>query len=196
MTSDQGQRVLPSCPKPIEGLNDLKSLVERFSIALLAKMELAEKKYGFNHGYLRDDWADELRANIRKHVDRGDPRDVAAYCAFAWLHGWSLTVPNDAPPDHPPSILSKTETVGGAGAQQAVAIRKGVIVWRCDDHGYGGEKEDKCPVCQTQGKPLNPPLDSDGLTDKGRRAWAFCKWVNGNRTCSRVLSMTHRVWPR
>ncbi len=29
--------------------------------------------------------------SIRQHLAKGDPRDVAAYCAFAWYHGWSLT---------------------------------------------------------------------------------------------------------
>lgn len=26
---------------------------------------------------------------LAEHVAKGDPRDVAAYCAFAWHHGWS-----------------------------------------------------------------------------------------------------------
>jgi hypothetical protein len=30
---------------------------------------------------------DECRAKLLEHVANGDPRDVAAYCAFLWHHG-------------------------------------------------------------------------------------------------------------
>lgn len=78
-----------------EGPEDhLAKLVAGFAEALLLKLRDAEKKYGYSDGWLQDGWADDLRRDIRLHVDKGDPRDVAAYCAFAWHHGWSLSLPS------------------------------------------------------------------------------------------------------
>ena len=65
-------------------------LVERFAEALKDKLRAAEAKYGWNDGWKSVDWADDLRTRLREHVEKGDPRDVAAFCAFAWHHGWSL----------------------------------------------------------------------------------------------------------
>lgn len=68
----------------------IADLVGRFSAALYEKLKASEEKYGWKNGWLRDDWSEALRSEIRRHVQKGDPRDVAAYCAFAWHHGWSL----------------------------------------------------------------------------------------------------------
>ncbi|AIB11819.1 hypothetical protein ABAZ39_07370 [Azospirillum argentinense] len=69
---------------------DTAKLVTGFAEALAAKLRLAEVKYGYSDGWRRGDWRDELVAKLAEHVHKGDPRDVAAYCAFAWFHGWSL----------------------------------------------------------------------------------------------------------
>lgn len=68
----------------------LTSLVEKFSTALLDKLCQSERKYEWNGGWFLDNWADDLRKRVREHLEKGDPRDVAAYCAFAWHHEWSL----------------------------------------------------------------------------------------------------------
>lgn len=65
-------------------------LVVTFALALFDKLEAAERKHGWNRAWMRDGWADDLRRDIRQHVDKGDPLDVAAYAAFAWSHGWPL----------------------------------------------------------------------------------------------------------
>ncbi len=69
----------------------LADLVARFSKALLDKLRAAEKKYGYDDAWTRSDWQEDLNTHLHKHLAKGDPRDVAAYCAFAWHHGWSLT---------------------------------------------------------------------------------------------------------
>ncbi|UKJ74566.1 DUF551 domain-containing protein [Azospirillum brasilense] len=69
---------------------DTAKLVCAFAEALAAKLRLAEAKYGYSDGWRRDNWLDELVAKLVEHVHKGDPRDVAAYCAFAWFHGWSI----------------------------------------------------------------------------------------------------------
>ena len=77
---------------PVEPIkpDHLKDLVDRFSAALLEKLRSAETKYGHDDAWMRDDWRDDLKAALNEHIEKGDPRDVAAYAAFAWHHGWSL----------------------------------------------------------------------------------------------------------
>jgi hypothetical protein len=68
-------------------------LLERFAVALEDKLSAAETKYGYSNGWLSADWMDECRAKLREHVEKGDPRDVAAYCAFLWHHNESTAPP-------------------------------------------------------------------------------------------------------
>jgi hypothetical protein len=73
-----------------EGLHPAtKKLVFDFACALADKLHEAEKKYGYSDGWRDNDWMDECRVKLREHVEKGDPRDVAAYCAFLWHHGES-----------------------------------------------------------------------------------------------------------
>lgn len=65
------------------------NLVVRFARALSAKLAAAEAKYGYSDGWMSPDWMDECRAKLLEHIAKGDPRDVAAYCAFLWHHGES-----------------------------------------------------------------------------------------------------------
>lgn len=68
-------------------------LVNRFARALAEKLAAAEVKYGYSDGWASPDWMDECRQHLLDHVHKGDPRDVAAYCAFLWHHG-EHTSPN------------------------------------------------------------------------------------------------------
>jgi hypothetical protein len=69
------------------------ALVNRFAHALAEKLAKAEQKYGYSDGWARDDWQDECRRQLHHHAAKGDPRDVAAYAAFCWHHGWSTARP-------------------------------------------------------------------------------------------------------
>lgn len=75
------------------------NLVVRFARALSKKLAAAETKYGYSDGWLSPDWMDECRSKLMEHIAKGDPRDVAAYCAFLWHHGASTAVaqPSQAP---------------------------------------------------------------------------------------------------
>lgn len=66
------------------------ALARRFGAAIAAKLVVSEEKYGWNRGWMHRDWYDDLRLEIRRHVDKGDPVDVGVYAAFAWHHGWTL----------------------------------------------------------------------------------------------------------
>jgi hypothetical protein len=74
-------------------MSDLNSrtadLVDRFAAALKEKLAAAEKKYGHSDGWASREWMNECRQHLREHIQKGDPRDVAAYCAFLWHHGES-----------------------------------------------------------------------------------------------------------
>jgi hypothetical protein len=65
----------------------LADLVDRFSKSLLAKIRLAQANG--RSGWDLDDWETQCREGLLRHVEKGDPRDVAAYCAFMWHHGWA-----------------------------------------------------------------------------------------------------------
>jgi len=66
-------------------------LIDRFTAALRDKLLAAQRKYGYADNWQREDWMDECRVCLREHLEKGDPRDVAAYCAFLWHHGASTT---------------------------------------------------------------------------------------------------------
>jgi len=70
-----------------------KNLVVRFARAMAKKLLAAEVKYGYTDGWRTEDWMDECRAQLRKHIDKGDPVDVANYCAFLWYHKESTASP-------------------------------------------------------------------------------------------------------
>ncbi|WP_335949980.1 DUF551 domain-containing protein [Klebsiella michiganensis] len=75
-----------------EGLNpETTDLVLRFASALADKLYKAEQKYGRSTDWMKDDWYDDCLQSLWEHIEKGDPRDVAAYCAFMWYHGWVTT---------------------------------------------------------------------------------------------------------
>lgn len=78
-----------------------EQLVVDFAEALAAKLRAAEQKYGYSNGWLTDDWEDECLKELHLHIAKGDPRDVALFCAFMWRRGWK-TAPN-------PEVLALAE---------------------------------------------------------------------------------------
>lgn len=65
-------------------------LVCTFADALAQKLYDSQVKYGFEHAWADPGWQGDLITQLLDHVRKGDPLDVAAYCAFAWSHGWSI----------------------------------------------------------------------------------------------------------
>ena len=68
------------------------ALVNHFAVALAEKLAKAERKYGYSDGWADEGWEAECRAHLLEHVGKGDPLDVAAYCAFMWHHQWSTAL--------------------------------------------------------------------------------------------------------
>ena len=58
----------PISQKPERALEDL---VQRFSAALLAKLQASERKYGWQNAWLRADWTNECRHELRRHIEKG-----------------------------------------------------------------------------------------------------------------------------
>lgn len=65
------------------------ALVLEFASALAQKLRAAEIKYDYTNGWATDDWGSVCRMEIRRHLEKGDPLDVAAFAAFMWKRGWS-----------------------------------------------------------------------------------------------------------
>ena len=79
----------PTAPVvPAELHPDTQRLVTDFCTALAEKLYKAQLKYGYDADWKQDGWSTQCQAHFHQHIAKGDPRDVAAYCAFMWYHGW------------------------------------------------------------------------------------------------------------
>ncbi|MCS6498999.1 hypothetical protein NYD60_03120 [Burkholderia thailandensis] len=101
---------------PAELHHDTAKLVRRFARALANKLLAAQRKYGYSDNWMRDGWADECRAELMRHIQKGDPRDVAAYCAFLWHHNES-TATTPSPADERAAKISDYLNAPGMWAQ-------------------------------------------------------------------------------
>lgn len=97
LESNMAQQPAPSAAADLHPKT--ADLVQRFTAALADKLAAAEKKYGYSDGWASPDWMDECRLCLREHLFKGDPRDVAAYCAFLWHHGESTALPSEVVED-------------------------------------------------------------------------------------------------
>jgi hypothetical protein len=90
----EARRQLPVQARALKNPTDpLADLVSRFSAALLEKLRAAEAKYGRKDDWLDPNWEADCQRQLLEHVAKGDPRDVAAYAAFCWHHGWPTAAP-------------------------------------------------------------------------------------------------------
>lgn len=88
---------LAAAPCAPQSENATDDLIDRFAVAMKAKLNAAAEKYGYSDNWTRAGWRDELVEHLMEQIRKGDPRDVAAYCAFAWHHGWSVAPQPEAP---------------------------------------------------------------------------------------------------
>lgn len=98
---------------PAELHTDTQNLVANFSTALAEKLYKAQLKYGYDADWKQDGWHTQCLAHFHQHIAKGDPRDVAAYCAFMWYHGWKTesvsgpVVPDDGRAEFEAWMLKK-----------------------------------------------------------------------------------------
>lgn len=88
------QRLASLMTWPVDLHDDTKRLVIGFAAAMACKLSAAERKYGYSNGWTSRDWMYECRSKLIEHLLKGDPRDVANYCAFLWWHGESTVAPS------------------------------------------------------------------------------------------------------
>ncbi|MFP8639604.1 DUF551 domain-containing protein [Klebsiella michiganensis] len=113
-------------PAPVvvpEGLNpETADLVLRFASALADKLYKAEQKYGRSTDWMKDDWYDDCLQSLWEHIEKGDPRDVAAYCAFMWYHGWVTT-------DYDRNVQNACRAAMLQGKAEPVSLHPELSVW-------------------------------------------------------------------
>ncbi|THD11334.1 hypothetical protein [Metallibacterium scheffleri] len=153
-----------------------RELVERFARALMEKLAKAEWKYGYSDGWASDGWLDVCRADLILHVAKGDPLDVAAYCAFLWHHGISTQAPGAAPPYELQALRACTEdacrTALGDPRTQGEAIDFGDLhctsaAHMCSDDGvvnYRVVIEEADPSCVGLRSIISEHLDAAGFS--------------------------------
>lgn len=72
-----------------EGLNPQSSfLIAHFAQAMAVKMRKAEIEYGYTDNWQRPNWEEDCRQHFLNNITKGDPTDVAIYCAFMHYHKW------------------------------------------------------------------------------------------------------------
>lgn len=97
----------PAPVMPAELHPDTQNLVADFSTALAEKLYKAQLKYGYGADWKKDGWATQCLSHFHQHIAKGDPRDVAAYCAFMWYHGWKTeSVSGPVVPEEMPKGLA------------------------------------------------------------------------------------------
>lgn len=67
-----------------------RQLVTDFAQALALKLLRSQEKYGYGASWknLGESWTlEDCQKELVRHVEKGDPLDVAAYCAFLWSKG-------------------------------------------------------------------------------------------------------------
>lgn len=97
----------PAPVMPAELHPDTQNLVADFCTALAEKLYKAQLKYGYDADWKQDGWATQCLSHFHQHIAKGDPRDVAAYCAFMWYHGWKTeSVSGPVVPEEMPKGLA------------------------------------------------------------------------------------------
>lgn len=89
MQWDRGPRAAPLDEITHYNLDsETEMLVRRFSSILARKLARAKETHGLSNQWMDDDWETQCRASLLAHIEKGDPVDVAIYCAFMSHHGW------------------------------------------------------------------------------------------------------------
>ena len=106
-------KCIPSVPSGLHP--DTQKLVTNFCTALAEKLYKAQLKYGHSDNWSYANWEIECQTAFHEHIAKGDPRDVAAYCAFMWYHGWRTEVERreQVVPDEVEHVAAVLELIGG-----------------------------------------------------------------------------------
>lgn len=136
---------------------ETKGLVVQFAEAMAQKLAHAQRKYGYSDGWRSPDWMDECRSKLVEHLAKGDPRDVANYCAFLWYHKQPTVAVSAAPlPDDVKAMVDRMSLAGNPDCWDAADIIKRQqrriaelekALPTCDKHKPMGGARATCVVC-------------------------------------------------
>lgn len=128
-----------------DGLHrDTQNLVMLFAGAMAYKLNKAQDKYGYDNGWKGSAWEQDCRDRLHEHLAKGDPRDVANYCAFMWHHGWATTAPDTVAMPKAWVEAAKCDNCGGQG-WKAIQVEAGVF------------EQEQCQWCFEQWLALGQP---------------------------------------
>lgn len=122
---------MPAPVMPADLHPDTQNLAANFCTALAEKLYGAQLKYGYDADWKQDGWHTQCLAHFHQHIAKGDPRDVAAYCAFMWYHGWKTesvsgpVVPEEITSASAPEIFeiaAEAERLGLRGSYASYAV--------------------------------------------------------------------------
>lgn len=79
-----------SCLSPLSGSlhPDNEKLLQQCFLEFRDKMIKNEQKHGWTNEWLTNDWENECRIELYKHIEKGDPKDVCIYGMFMVYRGW------------------------------------------------------------------------------------------------------------
>lgn len=68
---------------------DSERMLNKCFVDLKEKMIQNQIKYGYTNEWMSQDWEEECKEHMMKHIFKGDPKDVAIYAMFMMIRGWS-----------------------------------------------------------------------------------------------------------
>lgn len=74
--------------------------VDAFAEAMKSKLAIARAKGYSGWEFKEECSAEELSESLRRHVEKGDPRDVANFCMFLYQRGEGIAAAPAAPQGH------------------------------------------------------------------------------------------------
>lgn len=110
-----------------------EELVDRFAEAMKTKLLVAQLLYGYYDGWKDTTWHATCLDQFHSHIAKGDPVDVANYCAFMYHHAWPTNGkpggagwPGDSAPERGPFDLK--EAIARARTALTIPAGSGVIL--------------------------------------------------------------------
>lgn len=91
---------------PPELHRDTAELVASGAEALAAKLERAQRKYGYSTHWLNPENIPYIKKDMYVHLDKGDPLDVMAFALFLWHHKASTVI-------EPKGVVDMESLIGG-----------------------------------------------------------------------------------
>jgi len=118
--------------------SNTEKLVVGFARALLVKLQKKEQKFG--DSWMKQ-WGLECVRELCRHVMKGDPVDVAAYCAFCWHHHWSTTPPMNGYGDQGEKVIASA----APPPPSPITVAQATLLTEAFEMGKQAAEDKTCP---------------------------------------------------